>query len=333
MGFESRDYARTDDYSYASRGSRMSIVSWIIIVNIAVFVLQCVWTRPLRTSDLNLPKNRIEVPEEYVDEILASGRRVSVLQEWFSLNRKVITHGQIWRLFTYDLLHATSSSSGATIDFPWHLVGNMYLLYLLGRKVADVHSEREFLLLYSLSAVVSGAFYLLWGYITNDNHSAIGASGAVSAILVVYAMRWPNDSWIIFYVIPVTAKWMAIIYAGMDLYPMLKQLGGLDDFSGIGHSAHIGGMMFGFLYQRRRWQLESLLGDWSLSRLFNRRPKLRVVRDTERDVRPEQDVNEVQLQARLDQLLAKISEHGQASLSAAEQADLMQASRYFQKKR
>jgi membrane associated rhomboid family serine protease len=332
MGFESRDYARTDDYSYASRGSRMSIVSWIIIVNIAVFVLQCVWTRPLRTSDLNLPKNRIEVPEEYVDEILASGRRVSVLQEWFSLNRKVITHGQIWRLFTYDLLHATSNSSGSTIDFPWHLVGNMYLLYLLGRKVADVHSEREFLLLYSLSAVVSGAFYLLWGYITNDNHSAIGASGAVAAILVVYAMRWPNDRWIL-YVFPITAKWMAILYAGMDLYPMLKQLGGLDDFSGIGHSAHIGGMVFGFLYQRRRWQLETLLGDWSLSRLFKRRPKLRVVRDTESAAHPELEVNEVRLQARLDQLLAKISEHGQSSLSAAEQAELIEASRYFQRKR
>jgi len=184
-----------------------------------------------------------------------------------------------------------------------------------------------------LKNTLSGAFYLLWGYITNDNHPVIGASGAVSAILVIYAMRWPNDSFIFFYVIPVTAKWMAIIYAGLDLYPMLKQLGGLDDFSGIGHSAHIGGMMFGYIYQRRRWQLETLLGGWSLSRLFKRRPKLRVVRDSERDIRPELDVNEAQLQARLDQLLAKISEHGQASLTAAEQAELMQASRYFQKKR
>lgn len=314
----------------------MSIVSWIIIANIIVFVLQCVWTRPLQKSDLNLPKNRMEAVDEdpeFIEEFLAHGPRISVLQDWFCLNRKVITHGQVWRLFTYDLLHATTNGHGATIDFPWHLVGNMYLLYILGRKVADVHSEREFLLLYSLSAVFSGAFYLLWGFITNDSHSAIGASGAVSAILVVYAMRWPNDSWLIFYVIPVTARWMAIIYAGMDLYPMLKQLGGLDNFSGIGHSAHIGGMLFGFMYQRRRWQLESLLGDWKLSRLFQRRPKLRVVREPEHSSRSDLNVDEAELQARLDELLAKISEHGQASLTAAEQAELMKASKYFQKKR
>lgn len=335
MGFESRDYARSDDYSYASRGSRMSIVSWIIIVNVVVFALQCVWTRPMMRSDLNIPKSRIEAIDaepEFLEEVLAQAPRVSVLQDWFSLNRKVITHGQIWRLFTYDLLHATSTGHGSTIDFPWHLVCNMYLLYILGRKVADVHSEREFLLLYSLSAVFSGAFYLLWGYITNENYSAIGASGAVSAILVVYAMRWPNDSWLFFYVIPVTAKWMAIIYAGMDLYPMLKQLGGDENASRIAHSAHIGGMLFGYLYMRRRWNLESLLGDWSLSRLFKRRPKLRVVREPERSPSDSQ-VDEDQLQARLDELLAKISEHGQASLTPAEQAELMQASKYFQKKR
>lgn len=313
----------------------MSIVSWIIIVNVVVFALQCFWTRPMKKSDLDIPKNQMEAIDaepEFLEEVLAQAPRVSVLQDWFSLNRKVITHGQIWRLFTYDLLHATTTGHGSTIDFPWHLVCNMYLLYILGRKVADVHSEREFLLLYTLSAVFSGAFYLLWGYITNENHSAIGASGAVSAILVVYAMRWPNDSWLFFYVIPVTSKWMAIIYAGMDLYPMLKQLGGDENASRIAHSAHIGGMLFGYMYMRRRWNLESLLGDWSLSRLFKRRPKLRVVREPDRSPSDLQ-VDEDQLQARLDELLAKISEHGQASLTAAEQAELMQASKYFQKKR
>ena len=79
MGFESRDYARSDDYSYVSRGSRMSIVSWIIIVNIIVFVLQCVWTRPLQKSDLNLPKDRMEAFDEqpeFIEEVLAHGPRI-----------------------------------------------------------------------------------------------------------------------------------------------------------------------------------------------------------------------------------------------------------------
>lgn len=302
MGFENRDYARTDNRSYSVPRSRMSIVGWIIAVTIAVFVVQCVW--------------------------LGEGR-VSILDEWFSLKSEEILSGQIWRLATYDFLHSTSE------NLPWHLVFNMYVLYLTGRKIVDVYSEREFLLFYLLAGVLSGLFFLLWGVVTGGSGNAIGASGAVAAVMVLYAMRWPNDQWTIFYVLPVKAIWMVAIYAALDLYPMLKQLGRQPTYDNVAHSAHIGGMLFGFFYARHHWQLESLLDRLRISNPLKRRPKLRVVRDHDEPSHPEFSPrqNVTQLKNRLDELLAKITEQGQASLTESERNELNEASRYFREHR
>ncbi len=308
----------------------MSIVVWIIAINAAVFMVQCVWTRPLSITNLrNHPPIATEQGEDFESQLAEFGPRVPVLNDWFSLDPHAVFRGQIWRLFTYDLLHDTSGQT------PYHLIGNMYLLFLLGAKVVDVYSEREFALMYIVSAAASGLVYLLWGLVTGESHPAIGASGAVSAVLVIYAMRWPNDVWNIFYIIPMRAKWMAILYAALDLYPMLKQIGGHRDFSGVAHSAHIGGMLFGFLYEHYHWNIESLIDRFAISNPFKRRPKLRIVRDESSSSHPEPRSrrNEVQLKARMDELLAKISEHGQASLTESEQAELNEASRYLRERR
>ena len=178
MGFENRDYARTDDRSYSAPGSRMSIIGWIIAVNIAVFVVQCIWTRTVGPADIP-PGTHPHVAERMLEE------RVSIIDEWFSLDPRAILHGQIWRLTTYDFLHARENI--------WHLVFNMYVLYLAGRRLLDVSSEREFLMFYLVAGVLSGIAYLLWGAIMHDARPAIGASGAVSAVMISYALRWPED--------------------------------------------------------------------------------------------------------------------------------------------
>ncbi len=317
MGFENRDYARTDDRSYLAPPSRMSIIGWIITVNIAVFVVQCVWTRPVDRADLptDLP---VEVAEMYLQD------RVSIIDDWFALDRKVITSGQLWRLTTYDFLHARENI--------WHLAFNMYLLFLTGRKLLDVYSEREFLCFYLVSGVLSGIAFLAWGWVMGDTRPAIGASGAVSAVMVSYALRWPEDRWYFFYVIPVKAIWLAIMTAIMDVYPMLLELGGSPP-SSTAHSAHVGGLLFGYLYARRHWQLEPLLDRIIARNPLARRPKLRVVRAPEHVRSPEVRRTEIQMQVRLDELLAKIHEHGQESLTDAERLELNEVSRYLRERR
>lgn len=301
MGLENRDYARNQDRYSSPPLSGLTVVGWIIAFSAAIFVLQCVWTRP----GLGFEPDK-----------------VSLLDDWFSLDPWKVLKGQIWRLTTYDFLHDRTSI--------WHLVFNMYLLYLTGRRLLEVYSEKEFLLFYLLSGVVSGLVFMGWGFLMGDPRPAIGASGAVCAVMVWYAMLWPNDRWTLFYVIPVTAMQLAVISAIMDVYPMLMELGG-DRGGGVAHAAHIGGMVFGYLYVKRHWNVEEIFNRLQLPKLFQRKPKLRIVREENEPPRRQRD--EVRLRERLDELLEKISERGQASLTDAERDELNEASRYFREHR
>ncbi len=300
MGFENRDYARTDDRSYANPTTRWTIVGWLIAINVAVFIVQCIWTQPS-----------------------PFGRRVPVINSWLSLDPAAVVKGQIWRLTTYDFMHDRNRV--------YHILFNMMILFYAGRKLLDRYSEREFFWLYMVSGVLSGMAFVAWQLGFGKTAPAIGASGAVAAIMVVYAVHWPWDRWTIFFVIPMPAVWVAVGTAIFDLYPMLLQLGGQGDRSGVAHVAHIGGMLFGYLYATNQWALEPWI-DW-VSRLnpLKRGPKLRVHREDPPVAPPprREDRHAEQLKARMDEILAKITAQGQSSLTEEEQRVLNEASRFF----
>jgi hypothetical protein len=108
---------------------------------------------------------------------------------------------------------------------------------------------------------------------------------------------------------------VAEIWAGK-----IVQLSGDQVFDGIAHAAHLGGALFGVLYWHYHWQLDGLLGRLGMPTLprisRRRRPRLRVVAPP-----PEPDE-----MSRVDELLQKIHELGQESLTAEERAILAEAS-------
>lgn len=302
MGIYSRDYLRDDDprTGGGAGGWRdFDAIKWIIILNVAVFVLQVVWHRPI-------------APE--LEEI-GFAESVPVINDWFSLNRTAIFGGQVWRLLTYEFLHHDGT--------PWHLFFNMYFLYLAGRKVADFYGPREFLLFYLAAGVLSGIFSEFWFELFGlPGWSAIGASGAVAAVFVVYALHWPHDVFRLFGVIPVQVMWLALLGVVADVYPMLVEMRGPALGDSVAHSAHVGGMLFALFYQRRNWRIAPLadrvrVGD--LKRALKPKAKLRVYE-------PETTVD---AEARLDELLAKVAEHGEAGLTEAERAELISISRRY----
>ncbi len=70
----------------------------------------------------------------------------------------------------------------------------------------------------------------------------IGASGAVYGILLAFGMLFPNtEIYMMFIPIPVKAKWAVLIFGCIELYS------GLAGSDNIGHFAHLGGMLFGFI--------------------------------------------------------------------------------------
>lgn len=81
------------------------------------------------------------------------------------------------------------------------------------------------------------------------NIPTVGASGAVYGVLLAFGMLFPNTQlMLLFPPIPIRAKWLVIIYGGLELYLGLTQPG-----SSVAHLAHVGGMLFGFLLIKH-WQ-------------------------------------------------------------------------------
>jgi membrane associated rhomboid family serine protease len=346
MGIQYRDYMHDNEGAGFFRGARFSgrdMVKTLIIVNAIVFVLQTVFTYSYSEEEITRLVNEtfqdpkvVEATRDlspaelkhWKDETRQSLRlhRGSYFERWFALDPEAVFWGQVWRLTTYDFLHDSHSI--------WHIVFNMWLLWIVGRKVESRDGPDEFLAFYLIAGIVSGICFLLWGLLLGDLAPAIGASGAVAAVVVVYAMRWPMDEFRFFGIFPVPAYILALLAALMDLHPMLRQIGGHHYADGVAHSAHIGGMLFGVFYVRRRWHLTSWLAQIFSRNWLKRRPRVRIVRPEPEDFRPAGKVTRPvirreEISARVDELLAKIAEHGTASLTQEEQDFLAQASRLY----
>ena len=243
-------------------------------------------------------------------------------QQWLELNTAAVLRGQIWRLVTFDFLHSIGS--------PWHIIVNMYVLYCAGSKLLTNHTQKEFLLFYLASGIVAGVSFVLWQLLRGGTAPAVGASGSVAAVITLYAMYWPRDRWLIFYIIPVPVIAIVIVSFALDLHPVLLELGsGIPPWDRIAHIAHLGGMVFAFAYYKLQWRLEPLVGDlsWeSLRRRFRHRPKLRVHR-------PATEESGQSMQAQMDDLLAKIHRDGESSLTDHERETLNRISRQLRSRK
>ena len=245
---------------------------------------------------------------------------------------RVLFGGEVWRLFTYAWLHAEG-------DF-WHILINMYLLWIFGRAIEQRVGSREFLFFYCAAAVAGGIVFTLLEALFPGVGTAngvpivcVGASGAVMAVTVLRAIWEPQMTILIFFFLPCPLWVLASFYALWETYYVLAQIGmGLSD--GVAHGAHFGGLLVGLAYHRFGWTLSDVgdaiadrlprvkfggVGQGGSRRPSRRGPALKVYRAE--DVADEDD-----LDARADAVLAKISASGEASLTKKERAVLTEAS-------
>ncbi len=354
MGIQNRDYYRESIASgpWADWGlySITPIVKFLIVANIVVFVLQMLVVREVRVSPLDtmrkhnpeldrmlteakddpeareaLKKKRPDLDqlldENDVDNLLVPPQRVSILQEWCELDtRKVVYHGQLWRLVTHAFCHDRYGV--------WHIFFNMLFLYWFGCTLEAMYGSREFLLFYLAAAVIAGLAFVGLDLFTGSSVPGIGASGAVMAVAMLYALHFPRETFCIFWAIQVEMRWLILFYVIWDLHPVLLTLSGDRLYTGVAHSAHLGGLAFGFCYGWYEWRLAPLLG-WvpalRQSRPVRSRPPLAL--GTRREPPPDPDAQ------RMDQLLQKIYESGQDSLTVEERAYLHEASERLKSRR
>jgi membrane associated rhomboid family serine protease len=155
----------------------------------------------------------------------------------------------LWQLVTYQFLHAG----------PGHIFWNMFGLWMFGRIVEVQFGTRRFLWLYLLSGMAGGltecAFNVVmqWAGVQGPDWldvSVIGASAGVMGVIVAYAVRNPNSLIYIMFLLPVKAKWMALGWAAITTYYTMEPLvsGSATGLTQTAHAAHLGGMVFAFLW-------------------------------------------------------------------------------------
>jgi len=142
-----------------------------------------------------------------------------------------IQAGQKERMLTSGFLHVDLS----------HLFFNMFTLYFFADVVIDWFGPGKFVILYFIS-LVAGSLLALYFHKSEPYYTAVGASGAVTGILYSAILLEPGMRLgIMFIPIPLPAYVLGILYLLYSIYGMKKRLGN------IGHTAHFGGAIGGYV--------------------------------------------------------------------------------------
>ena len=327
MGIYDREYYRREGPSFLEAFAlRGQVCNWLIILNIVAYAVQLF--------------TRVRVENWEVFPYWAPGPFTDALV----LDVNAVLHGEVWRLLTYAFLHDPGVGPNPG-GFYWHIVFNMLFLYWFGRDLEETYGPREFLAFYLVAAVLGGVAFVATGLLT-DSQFCLGASGAVTAVLVLCALHFPNRTILLFFFIPVPLWVFVGFQVAQDSLLFLHQTAlppGIPQLkSRVAVSVHLGGAAFALLYYKLHWRLSSLWANALSWKAQRSRPRLRVYREEDaRPVRPAaasappsegRDVDE-QLEAKLDAVLAKVARSGQASLSESERQILLRASEIYKRRR
>lgn len=281
-----RPYMREDSQGYRAPGT--SVLTWIIVAIIAGFILQNIFLRWFNAG--------------------------SLFNYNLALTIEGIQAGKVWTLLTYSLLH----SPGNLL----HIIGNLLAIYFLGRELVAMLGERRFVLFYA-AAILTGGVAWTATHWAGGSGLMVGASAAACGLLAVFACFFPNRqiTFLLFFVLPVTLKpkYLAWAILGLDACGFLfyEIMGAASPF-GIAHSAHLGGMLAGWIYHRYFHE-----ANWSLPwrKTAMTLPRWAQKAKVSTTATPAYTVdlsNREDLRAEVDRILDKINSQGFGSLTADE---------------
>ena len=192
-------------------------VKWLVIVNAGMFLLFALlyWGLP--------------------DFARQAERQLALVPE-------MVVHGRLWQLYTYAFLHGG----------PSHLLFNMLWLWWFGAQLEMDWGHKKFMEFYSFCAVGAGLTTVAVSYThiagVQTNSLTVGASGGIFGILMAFAMLYgEQEIWLFPIPFSVKAKYFVAGVAFLTLVGAIMAAGPRRGDS-VAYVAHLGGLLFGFLY-------------------------------------------------------------------------------------
>lgn len=191
----------------------------------------------LRTRSLNLVRLFIYINLFVFVLWWVYGADSSFMTKNFLVSWSLIEEGRWWVLITSVFSH----------NMIFHILINMIVLKDFGGLLENLLGSKFFLGFYFLAGVVSSLCHaLVSAFILGaPDLPALGASGAISGLVLLFSLMFPRRKILFFGIIPIPALLGAILFVSLDLWGLSAQAegGGLP----IGHGAHLGGALTGIL--------------------------------------------------------------------------------------
>ena len=147
---------------------------------------------------------------------------------------------KIWQPFTYMFFHGDI----------WHVLINMFVLWMFGSELERVWGKKNFLRFYFVTGVGSGLGTMIFGL--QSMTPVVGASGAVYGVLLAYGFIFPNRTVYLYGIIPIKSFWFVI---GIGVIAFISSF---NNVSNISHLTHLFGMIIGYLYLKRPIQIRTI---------------------------------------------------------------------------
>ncbi len=292
MGIYDRDYYQGDELRPLRPWDNRSMVTLLIFANVAVFLMNYLFFQRAAPG--------------------------AGLMDLLALRSDSLFHPLQWyRFVSYGFAHDPRSI--------FHILFNMLSLYFLGRNVEDKYGKWEFFRFYMVTIIVCG---LVWALLRLGQGagpaSVIGASGAVTAVALMFVYSFPQATLLLYGIIPVKAWLLGVIIIVTNVFSSNEH---------VATDVHFVGAAFATAYFFGKWNFSSA-GHWfdgMRTQVKQRRRGLKVhrpgVEQADQAASPSKDESES------DRILEKIHREGKDSLTSRERKFLERYSREIREKR
>jgi membrane associated rhomboid family serine protease len=325
MGFSDRDYNRweqTGSYQQRSSSGTMSITARLIILNFVLWLVNgffCTGTNEL-TEILELKCSSLVNPLDW------------------------------WQFLTYGFVHSPT-------DF-YHILFNMLNLLMFGYgmmlgvgpdgfglfrggNVEERLGRTEFLFFYLLTIIIGGIVFCIVNF--GQPVSSFGASGGVTGVVILFALFFPNRTLLLMGLIPMPMWLIGVMMVCMDAFGAA----GLNR-GGVAYVIHLAGAAFAVFYYYVFYQNNRRLTDGFgiFGSLFRRNPKIKIHKEppsrpssrkmdfgkVDSGTSERETDSEEQFKQRLDAILGRYGQVGEAGLTADERQFLQTASKKYKER-